>query len=50
MSTLARIKMIFKSRHLLHTIFKFASSTWNGESIATNKYETLKEFKEYYGK
>ncbi len=45
-----RIKMIFKSRHLLHTIFKFASSTWNGESIATNKYETLKEFKEYYGK
>lgn len=43
-------KMIFKSRHLLHTIYKFAQSEWKGEEIAKNKYQTLKEFREYYGK
>lgn len=43
-------KQIFKSRHLLHTIYKFAQSEWNGEQIAQNKYQTLKELKEYYGK
>lgn len=43
-------KMIFKSRHLLHTIYKFAQSEWKGEQIARNKYQTLKEFREYYGK
>lgn len=43
-------KMIFKSRHLLHTIYKFAQSEWKGEQIAKNKYQTLKEFREYYGK
>ena len=43
-------KMIFKSRHLLHTIYKFAQSEWKGEQIAQNKYQTLREFSEYYGK
>lgn len=43
-------KMIFKSRHLLHTIYKFAQSEWKGEQIAQNKYQTLNEFKKYYGK
>lgn len=43
-------KMIFKSRHLLHTIYKFAQSEWKGEQIAQNKYQTLQEFREYYGK
>ena len=43
-------KMIFKSRHLLHTIYKFAQSEWKGEQIAQNKYQTLKEYREYYGK
>ncbi|MBR4970548.1 MAG: HNH endonuclease, partial [Paludibacteraceae bacterium] len=41
-------KDIFESRHLLHTIYKFALSEWNGEQIAKNKYQTLKEFREYY--
>lgn len=45
-----KIKAIFKSRHLLHTIFKFASSAWNGSEIAQNKMNTLNEFKKYYGK
>lgn len=43
-------KMIFKSRHLLHTIYKFAGSNWGGEQIARNKYQTLQEFRKYYGK
>ncbi len=42
------IKEIFKSRHLLHTIYKFANSEWTGWEIAQNKYQTLKDFKEYY--
>lgn len=44
------VKEIFKSRHLLHTIYKFANSKWAGVEIAQNKYQTLKDFKEYYGK
>lgn len=43
-------KDIFKSRHLLHTIYKFANAKWDGKAIARNKYYTLKEFKKYYGK
>lgn len=43
-------KTMFKSRHLLHTIYKFAQSEWKGKQIAQNKYQTLKEFEEYYGK
>lgn len=43
-------KDIFKSRHLLHTIYKFANAKWDGEAIARNKYFTLKEFRKYYGK
>lgn len=43
-------KNVFESRHLLHTIYKFAQSKWNGEQIAKNKYQILQEFKEYYGK
>ncbi|MCI1720920.1 MAG: DUF262 domain-containing protein [Bacteroidales bacterium] len=45
-----RIKEIFKSRQMLHTIYKFANSSWDGKSIAMNKYETLVKFKTYYGK
>ena len=45
-----KTKSIFKSRHLLHTIYKFANSTWLGKDIAMNKMQTLKEFREYYGK
>lgn len=45
-----RGKEIFKSRHLLHTIYKFASSEWTGKEIAENKYQTLMDFKNYYGK
>ena len=41
---------IFKSRHLLHTIYKFANSTWLGEDIAKNKRQTLEDFRNYYGK
>lgn len=40
---------IFKSRHLLHTIYKFANSTWLGEDIAKNKRQTLEDFRNYYG-
>lgn len=43
-------KDIFKSRHLLHTIYKFANAKWDGKAIARNKYSTLKEFRKYYGK
>ncbi len=41
-------KSIFKSRHLLHTIYKFALSKWDGEQIAQNKYQTLEDFRKYY--
>lgn len=44
------VKNIFASRHLLHTVFKFSQSHWTGEDIATNKYNTIKEFEVYYGK
>lgn len=43
-------KEIFESRHLLHTIFKFAQSQWGGEEIAMNKYDTIRAFEVYYGK
>lgn len=43
-------KQIFKSRHLLNTIYKFARAEWNGEEIAKNKKQTLEEFGGYYGK
>ena len=43
-----KIKSMFKSRHLLHTIYKFAGSKWDGEEIAKNKYQTLCDFKSYY--
>lgn len=45
-----KVKQIFKSRHLLHSIYKFASSQWKGSDIANNKYYTLMDFKKYYGK
>ena len=44
------VKNIFASRHLLHTVFKFAKSNWTGVDIATNKYNTIREFEVYYGK
>lgn len=43
-------KEIFKSRHLLHTIYKFANSKWTGIEIAQNKANTIEEFKNYYSK
>lgn len=43
-------KTIFKSRHLLHTIYKFSRSSWTGKEIAENKHQILEEFKKYYGK
>lgn len=42
-------KEIFKSRHLLHTIYRFAAQKWDGEEIAKNKHNILKELREYYG-
>ncbi len=39
---------IFKSRHLLHTIYKFANSKWTGIEIAQNKANTIEGFKNYY--
>lgn len=42
------VKEIFKSRHLLHTIYKFANSEWTGKEIAQNKYQTIEDFKKYY--
>ena len=44
------VKNIFDSRHLLHTVFKFAQSHWTGEDIATNKFNTIREFEDYYVK
>lgn len=41
-------KEVFKSRHLLHTIYKFSNSKWTGEDIAKNKRDTLNEFENYY--
>lgn len=42
------IKEYFESRHLLHTIYLFASSEWNGKKIAENKQQILNNFAEYY--
>ena len=46
----AKHKDFFKSRHLLHTIYKFANSKWDGVEIAKNKRQTLEGFRNYYGK
>lgn len=45
----AKHKDLFKSRHLLHTIYKFANSKWDGMEIAKNKRQTLEDFRNYYG-
>lgn len=45
----AKHKDLFKSRHLLHTIYKFANSKWDGVEIAKNKRQTLEDFGNYYG-
>lgn len=45
----AKHKELFKSRHLLHTIYKFANSKWEGVEIAKNKRQTLEDFRNYYG-
>lgn len=45
----AKHKDLFKSRHLLHTIYKFANSKWDGVEIAKNKLQTLEDFRNYYG-
>lgn len=45
----AKHKDLFKSRHLLHTIYKFANSKWEGVEIAKNKRQTLEDFRKYYG-
>jgi hypothetical protein len=44
------IKEYFNSRHLLHTIYLFAHSEWNGKDIAVNKQRILDDFIEYYKK
>lgn len=41
-------KEIFKSRHLLHTIYKFSNKKWDAEQIAINKKNTIEEFHDYY--
>lgn len=38
----------FESRHLLHTIYLFARSKWDGKDIAENKQRILDGFTEYY--
>lgn len=43
-------KEIFNSRHLLHTIFIFAKSRWDGRDIAETKDNVINNFKIYYGK
>lgn len=44
-------KELFKSRHLLHTICVFAEKDkWNGETIAQNKQDIIRQFKEDYNK
>ena len=42
------MKEVFKSRHLLHSIYKFANSEWKGSDIAQNKLQVLKEFDKTY--
>lgn len=41
-------KEYFESRHLLHTIYLFARSKWDGKDIADNKQRILDGFTEYY--
>lgn len=42
-------KELFRSRHLLHTVCVFAKKQeWNGESIAVNKINTVKQFEADY--
>lgn len=42
-------KELFRSRHLLHTVCVFAEKQeWNGESIAVNKINTVKQFEADY--
>lgn len=41
-------KEYFESRHLLHTIYLFARSKWDGKDIAENKQRILDGFTEYY--
>jgi hypothetical protein len=44
-------KELFKSRHLLHTICVFAEKDmWNGKTIAQNKQDIIRQFKEDYNK
>ena len=43
-----KMKEVFKSRHLLHSIYKFANSEWKGSDIAQNKLQVLKEFDKTY--
>lgn len=43
-----KMKEVFKSRHLLHSIYKFSNSEWKGSDIAQNKLQVLKEFDTTY--
>lgn len=38
----------FRSRHLMHSIYKFASSQWEGSEIKENFKQTLEELKATY--
>lgn len=42
------IEDVFRSRHLLHTIYTFANDQWLGKNIAENKYKIVKAFEKYY--
>lgn len=44
------IKEYFNSRHLLHTIYIFARSQWDGADIANNKEQIINQYKKKYEK
>lgn len=41
-------RKLFKSRHLLHTIYRFAEAEWTPEDISKYTYRTLKQFQDTY--
>ncbi|MFI3281296.1 MAG: DUF1524 domain-containing protein [Rikenellaceae bacterium] len=42
------VEDIFRSRHLLHTIYTFAKRQWIGSDIAENREKIVKAFEKYY--
>lgn len=41
-------KKVFKSRHLLHTIYRFAEADWRGREISENFRNTISDFAATY--